>query len=201
MNRTDRILGCLAMLTLLFVTPGLRAMESVAVDVPVDVSPTASPNISPNIPLDIPRRAIGKPDFNGIWQVLNTANYDLLAHPARIAMATRPGPFGAVPAAEVLALGPVHPAERHHIERRHGVSLGLEPGHDVGDAEAEGVAVGEAPGGVIGEPPGDHPALAQAGRHAQEVLAHSPPHVRREHAEPFVLHVLVAPLATSRRHL
>ncbi len=111
MKRTDRILVCMAVLTLSFVTPGLRATETVAVDVPVDVSPNASPNVSFNIPLDIPlnvpRRADGKPDFNGVWQVLNTANYDLLAHPARIAMATRPGPFGAVPATEVLALGAV----------------------------------------------------------------------------------------------
>jgi len=54
-----------------------------------------------------PRAPGNRPDFNGIWQVLNTANYDIEAHVARPAMALRPGPFGPVPAAPVLALGAV----------------------------------------------------------------------------------------------
>ena len=56
---------------------------------------------------ELPRRADGKPDLNGVWQVLNSANYDLLAHQARPAMAMQPGPLGPVPASEVLALGAV----------------------------------------------------------------------------------------------
>jgi len=55
----------------------------------------------------VPRLPGGKPDFNGIWQVLNTANYDLEDHMARPAMALRAGPFGPVPATPVLALGAV----------------------------------------------------------------------------------------------
>jgi len=54
-----------------------------------------------------PPRIAGKPDLNGIWQALNEANYDLQAHNARPAMAVRPGPYGPVPAASVLALGSV----------------------------------------------------------------------------------------------
>jgi hypothetical protein len=54
-----------------------------------------------------PRAADGHPDLNGIWQALNTANYDLEAHAARHAMALRPGPHGPVPAKEVLYLGAV----------------------------------------------------------------------------------------------
>src|SRR5262245_21652440 len=47
------------------------------------------------------------PDMNGVWQVLNTANYDIEAHPARAALALRAGPFGPVPAKEVVSLGAV----------------------------------------------------------------------------------------------
>ena len=49
----------------------------------------------------------GKPDLNGIWQAVNTANYDIETHTARPAMALRPGPHVPVPAAPVLALGAV----------------------------------------------------------------------------------------------
>jgi hypothetical protein len=54
-----------------------------------------------------PRADGGHPDLNGIWQVMNEANYDLEAHVAKPAMALRPGPYGPVPAAPVLALGAV----------------------------------------------------------------------------------------------
>ncbi|PWT82132.1 MAG: hypothetical protein C5B57_09225 [Blastocatellia bacterium] len=49
----------------------------------------------------------GKPDLNGVWQAVNEAHYDLEAHNARPALAVRPGPYGPVPAAPVLALGAV----------------------------------------------------------------------------------------------
>jgi hypothetical protein len=54
-----------------------------------------------------PRGADGHPDLNGIWQALNEANYDIEMHMARPALQTRPGPYGPVPAASVLALGAV----------------------------------------------------------------------------------------------
>jgi len=47
------------------------------------------------------------PDLNGIWQALNTANWDLEAHLARPGLATERGPDGEVPAAAVLALGAI----------------------------------------------------------------------------------------------
>jgi hypothetical protein len=57
---------------------------------------------TPSVP-----RLNGKPDLNGIWQTLNTANWDIQAHMARPALAMRPGPVVPVPAKEVLAFGAV----------------------------------------------------------------------------------------------
>ena len=54
---------------------------------------------------------IARPGLTGVNPTLtasgrsNEANYDLEAHNARPAMALRPGPYGPVPAKEVLALG------------------------------------------------------------------------------------------------
>ena len=56
---------------------------------------------------EIPRLSNGKPNFNGIWQALNTANYDIEPHMARHAMQLREGPHGPLPAPKVLYLGAV----------------------------------------------------------------------------------------------
>lgn len=55
----------------------------------------------------VPRLASGKPDLNGVWQAINTANWDLETHAAKAALAMRPGPVVPVPAKEVVALGAV----------------------------------------------------------------------------------------------
>jgi hypothetical protein len=54
-----------------------------------------------------PRGPNGKPDLNGVWQAMNRANFNLEAHPASAAMALREGPYGPVPAKEVVALGAI----------------------------------------------------------------------------------------------
>jgi hypothetical protein len=47
------------------------------------------------------------PDLNGVWQVMNTANWNVEPHGSSAALQMRPGPYGPVPAKEVLALGAV----------------------------------------------------------------------------------------------
>jgi hypothetical protein len=58
-----------------------------------------------------PARVGGKPNFSGIWQANNEANWDLQAHAARPGMVTQQGvypyEYARVPAAPVLALGSV----------------------------------------------------------------------------------------------
>jgi hypothetical protein len=56
-----------------------------------------------------PARIEGKPNFSGIWQANNEANWDLEAHEARAGAVTQPGiypyEYARVPAAPILALG------------------------------------------------------------------------------------------------
>ena len=50
----------------------------------------------------VPRLSDGHPDMNGIWQVLNEANYDLEPHMARHSLQLREGPVGPVPSIPTL---------------------------------------------------------------------------------------------------
>ena len=63
--------------------------------------------IAANAPAKGPRLPDGKPDLNGIWQAMNSANYNLEPHAASAAMAMVPGQFVPVPAPQVVALGAV----------------------------------------------------------------------------------------------
>ncbi|MEO8027562.1 MAG: hypothetical protein ABI823_13865 [Bryobacteraceae bacterium] len=53
------------------------------------------------------RLANGKPNFNGIWEALGPANYDIERHIARPSMMLREGPHGTLPAVPLLRLGAV----------------------------------------------------------------------------------------------
>jgi hypothetical protein len=80
----------------------LTVAGAMAAEAPAKASSRAAPTAS-----KFPRLANGKPNLNGIWQVMNTANYDLEPHAARAALALVPGPFNPVPAPQVVALGAV----------------------------------------------------------------------------------------------
>src|SRR5262247_3975190 len=60
-------------------------------------------------PITRPATVAGKPNFSGIWQANNEANWDLQAHAARPAAVTQEGvypyDYARVPAAAVVALG------------------------------------------------------------------------------------------------
>jgi hypothetical protein len=78
-----------------------------------------APSAGQTEPYRAPRTADGRPNLSGIWQALNTANYDLQTHPARPALALIPAPSRAtvpgldrstpveLPAQAVRALGAV----------------------------------------------------------------------------------------------
>ena len=73
-----------------------------------ETASTGGSTAAPRKPYKAPRGPDGvHPDLNGVWQVLNTANYNIEAHPASAAMQLRPGPYVPVPAAEVVALGAI----------------------------------------------------------------------------------------------
>jgi hypothetical protein len=67
-----------------------------------------SPEPDPAAANGIQRAADGKPDFSGVWQANNGANWDLQAHEPR-PMVAQPGVYANVPvlAAPVVALGAV----------------------------------------------------------------------------------------------
>jgi hypothetical protein len=73
-----------------------------------------------------PARIAGKPNFNGIWQALNTANYELLPHQAKAALAFRPGPVVPVPAHRSSRLAPLVRCRRAMACRGRGDSISPE---------------------------------------------------------------------------
>lgn len=67
----------------------------------------AAPGIASASASAIPRTPDGKPDLNGIWQVMSTANNNLESAAAKAALAMVPGDFVPVPAPEIVAMGAI----------------------------------------------------------------------------------------------
>ena len=80
-------------------TPAATPTTQIGNDPRVTTSPVAYK--APRLP------GTDKPDLNGVWRVLNTANYNIEAHPASAALQLRPGPYVPVPHASVVALGAI----------------------------------------------------------------------------------------------
>jgi hypothetical protein len=85
------------------IATGIAAAAIVSVVIGVSMTPTAGQASRGT------RTADGKPNFSGVWQANNEANWDLQAHPARPGAVTQRGvypyAYAEVPAAPVLALG------------------------------------------------------------------------------------------------
>src|SRR5262245_65024751 len=63
-------------------------------------------------------RLNGHPDLNGIWQAMNTANWDLLDHPAQPGALSQTGAIGAVPAGQSVVEGGEIPFKPEAIEMK-----------------------------------------------------------------------------------
>ena len=57
--------------------------------------------------LGLAEEPVEQPNFSGVWQVLNTANYNIEAHVAQASMQLAEGPFGPLPTPELVLLGAV----------------------------------------------------------------------------------------------
>jgi hypothetical protein len=87
--------------------------QALAADAPKAATPAAKPAAAKAAPaarggsVSAPRLPNGKPDFNGVWQVMNTANWNIEPHAASSALCMRPGPVVPVPCANVVAMGAI----------------------------------------------------------------------------------------------
>jgi len=95
--------------SLVWVAAVAAAVSAVVTSSVTRMSGQSSANTTPGGPRTRPARVDGKPNFSGIWQAVNEANWDLEAHEARPGAITQPGvypyAYARVAAAPVVALG------------------------------------------------------------------------------------------------
>ena len=79
---------------------------------------------------DIPRTADGRPDFNGIWQAIGSAHYDIEPHAADFGPLPETGAVGAIPAGLGVVAGgeiPYTPEARARQQANKADWLALDP--------------------------------------------------------------------------
>jgi hypothetical protein len=62
---------------------------------------------------DLPRTPTGRPDFNGIWQSLGNAHWNIEPHAASAGLQLQPGPVVPVPATEIVNMGTLASVPSH----------------------------------------------------------------------------------------
>ena len=90
----------------------------------------ATPSYAQNQPYKAPRAADGKPNLNGIWQAMNTANWDLEGHSAQAGQVVALGATGAEPPGIGVVEGgeiPYLPAAAQKKKENYANRLKLDP--------------------------------------------------------------------------
>ena len=83
----------------------VSAVGLVGLSLAVTVKPSAAAAQRPAYPAyKMARTVDGKPDFNGFWQAVSTANWDLEDHPPRPGLAQL-GVFGVIPPGQGVVEG------------------------------------------------------------------------------------------------
>lgn len=84
-----------------------RVYAVLALAAAVSALPAHAATRADSPPPDSSRAEFARPDFNGIWQALGEAHWDVEPHMARAALQTREGPHGPVPADALLPIGAI----------------------------------------------------------------------------------------------
>lgn len=99
----NKLFGTIAVASLMGVCLSSQAF---AADAPKAAAAKAVPARGGSV-AGAPRLPNGKPDFNGVWQAMNTANWNIEPHAASSALCMRNGPIVPVPCANVVAMGAI----------------------------------------------------------------------------------------------
>ena len=148
------------------------------------ISTSVTPDVGPGAGRRARPAIEGKPNFSGIWQANNEANWDLQAHAALPAAVTQQGiypyDYARVPAAPVLALGAAGAVPG---------SLGVVQGDGQIPYKPEALADEEGERGALDRPrPGAQ--VLPAGHSARDVHALSVPDHAEHQQDPHRLRVL-----------